>query len=178
MLKHEVRTFIKSTAPRLLVTIAPRTFSRPLSDQAAIDACTRLLKLVNTAIFKNRLKRKEDFLSGFAVLEHTFNGAPHIHAIITNEIPATTLGEAFDRNASRFSVPIEHSTLEARQRFRHHCEKYELPSFYIKQKAAEEFLRKVPIFGKDAQGRGGIDVQEITQTSEDYRRAALLTCHF
>lgn len=168
MLNNQERTFIKSTQPQMLVTIAPRLFKRPMPDPVAIDYGNRLLKLVNTKLFKNRYKRQEQYLTGFAVLEHTYKGAPHLHAMITNKLDVDVVREAFESNAKRFTHQLDTAKPDDIQRIRRAHEN-DLPRFYL-EALAKDCIREVPLYAQDAEGNGGIDVRAITKTSADYDR--------
>jgi hypothetical protein len=161
--------FVSDREPKLFITIEPRLFKKPMTDPVCIDYCNRLLKLVNTQLFNKRFKRKEQYLEGFAVLEHTYKGAPHVHMLVLNNLQVEDVREAFEKNSSRFKHTIDTSTAADRAQLRRSYQNG-IPGSLIKEVAVDKYIREVPIFAQDAEGRGGINVKPITDTPEDHDR--------
>jgi hypothetical protein len=164
--------FIRQQNPKFLVTIAFRSLRNRMSDAHALNRVNFLLWRINSAIFKSRFKRKEQFLEGFGVCEHNYNDAPHFHLLVTNDLDLKMLTESILRQArSRpFTVQINTSSPDDRALLRNSY-KQGLPRSVVRARALE-FIRHVPIFDFDAEGNGGIDVRPIGQTDKDFCRTA------
>ena len=90
---------IRDRKPKLLMTITVKNFQ---TDASFIKMINSFLHFINATLFKKRYKAGEQYLTGFAALEHQAYGNPHIHILVENKISDDELEKVVRKHISKF----------------------------------------------------------------------------
>lgn len=157
---------IVDSQPRLLVTTTFRKTNNQLPVDYLLRETNKLVKHVNRTLFRKRYERGEDCLQGFAVLERQHNDQPHFHILVTNDLDAAIVTQAFQKHIPKFHFEITDITTQELTKLID-ARKRGAPAWALKSRA-KQHIRELPLFDS----KHGIDVATIDQTDEDYERVA------